>query len=131
MALMAKVPALQSSVNDSLSSSGITLADVESALGPTTDVVELGTSATPTEVFFTNPKDPATLKSLLAKDKSQKSVTDEINGWVMVAKSQAALAELRERRPDRAREPADRWPGEADAAFHRATPRAKKSARLA
>jgi hypothetical protein len=95
MALMAKVPALQSSVNDSLSSSGITLADVESALGPTTDVVELGTSATPTEVFFTNPKDPATLKSLLAKDKSQKSVTDEINGWVMVAKSQAALAEFK------------------------------------
>jgi hypothetical protein len=93
--LMAGVPALQSSINDSLSSSGITLAEAEQALGTTTAIVEFGTSAKPTEVFFTNTKDPAKLKSLLAKDKTEKSVTTEIDSWVVIAKSQAALDEFK------------------------------------
>jgi len=92
MTLLAGVPSLQTSLNKNLSSSGISLADVEEALGPTTVVVQLGTSAKSTTVILTNPKDPAKLKSILAKDKTEKAVTTEIDSWLAIAKSQAALA---------------------------------------
>jgi hypothetical protein len=95
MALLARVPSLQKSLNKDLSSSGITLADVEGALGPTTVVVQLGTSAKPTEVFLTNPTDSTKLKSILAKDKKEKSVTTEVDAWTAVAKSQAALDQFK------------------------------------
>lgn len=95
MALLARVPSLQKSLNKDLSSSGITLADVEGALGPATVVVQLGTSAKPTEVFLTNPTDSAKLKSILAKDKKEKSFTTEIGAWTAVAQSQAALDQFK------------------------------------
>ena len=95
MKLLAGVPSLQTSLNKSLSSSGITLADVEQALGTTTVVVELGSSAKPTEVVLTNPADSAKLKSILAKDKKEKSVTTEIGSWLAIAKSQAALDQFK------------------------------------
>jgi hypothetical protein len=96
MTLLARVPALQKSLDKSLSSSGITLTDVESALGPNTAVVGMGTSAKPTTVVLTNPKDPAKLKSLLAKDTGKnKSVTTEIGSWLAVADSQAALDQFK------------------------------------
>jgi hypothetical protein len=95
MALMARVPSLQASLNKSLTSSGITLADVEAAMGPTTVVVEMGTSAKSSQVILSNPKDPAKLKSLLAKDKKEKSVTTEIDSWLAVAKTQAALDQFK------------------------------------
>ncbi len=44
MTLLSSIPSLQTALNKSLSSSGITLADVEEALGPTTAVVKLGVS---------------------------------------------------------------------------------------
>ena len=95
MALLARVPSLQKSLDKSLSGSGVTLADVEGALGPTTVFVQLGTSAKPTEVFLTNPTDSAKLKSILAKDKKEKSFTTEIGAWTAVAQSQAALDEFK------------------------------------
>jgi hypothetical protein len=91
MQLLAGVPSLQSSLNKDLSKSGITLADVEGALGPNTVFVQLGTSAKPTEVVLSNPTDSSKLKSVLAKDKKEKSVTTEIGSWLAIAKSQAAL----------------------------------------
>jgi len=95
MKLMAGVPSLQTSLDKSLSSSGITLADVEEALGPTTVFVQLGSSAKPTEVFLSNPKDSTKLKSILAKDKKDKSVTTEIDSWLAFAQSQAALDQFK------------------------------------
>ncbi|MGA9762339.1 MAG: hypothetical protein WBQ14_07955, partial [Gaiellaceae bacterium] len=91
MQLLAGIPSLQTSLDKSLSSSGITLADVEGALGPTTVFVELGTSAKPTEVILTNPKDSTKLKAILARDKTEKSVTTEIDSWLAIAPTQAAL----------------------------------------
>ena len=95
MQLLTRVPSLQTSLDKSLSSSGITLADIEAAMGPTTVAVQFGTSAKPTEVTLTDPKDSAKLKSLLAKDKTKKSVTTEIGSWLAIAKSQAALDEFK------------------------------------
>lgn len=96
MQLLARVPSLQKSLDKSLSSSGIKLTDVEQALGTTTDFVELGTSAKPTEVILTNPKDPSQLKSMLAKGTgSNKSVDTEIGSWLAVADSQAALNQFK------------------------------------
>ena len=94
MQLLAKVPALQTGLNDILSSSGVTLAEVEDALGPITAIVQLGPSSSP-EVFFTNANDPAKLKALLAKDKTEKSVTEEIDSWVVISKTQAAIDEFK------------------------------------
>lgn len=94
MQLLAKVPALQTGLNDILSSSGVTLAEVEDALGPITAIVQLGPSSSP-EVFFTNAKDPAKLKALLAKDKTETSVTEEIDSWVVISKTQAAIDEFK------------------------------------
>jgi hypothetical protein len=95
MTLLARIPSLQTALNKSLSSSGITLSDVESALGPNTSVVGMGTSAKSTTVILTNPKDSAKLKSILAKDKTEKSVTTEIGSWLAIAKTQAALDEFK------------------------------------
>ena len=95
MQLLAGIPSLQTSLDKSLSSSGITLADVEGALGPTTVFVELGTSAKPIDVTLTNPKDSTKLKSILAKDKTEKSVTTEIGSWLAIAKTQAALDQFK------------------------------------
>jgi hypothetical protein len=95
MKLLAGVPSLQTSLDKSLSSSGITLADVESALGPNTAVFEMGTSAKPTTVVLTNPKDSTKLKSILAKDKTEKSVMTEIGSWLAIAQSQAALDQFK------------------------------------
>lgn len=95
MKILASVPALQKSLDKSLSSSGITLSDVEQALGSTTNFVQLGTSAKPIEVILTNPKDSAKLKSILAKDTKNKSVTTEIGSWLAVADSQAALDQFK------------------------------------
>ncbi|MHB8060713.1 MAG: hypothetical protein ACYDHO_07775, partial [Gaiellaceae bacterium] len=95
MELMARVPSIKKSLDESLSSSGVTLTEVEEALGPTTAFVQLGSSAKPTEVFFTNTKSPDKLKSLLAKDKTDKSVTAEIDSWLVIAKSQAGLDEFK------------------------------------
>ena len=91
MTLLSSVPSLQKGLDKSLSSSGITLADVEGALGPTTVFVQLGSSAKPTEVFLSNPADSSKLKALLAKDKKEKSVTADVGSWLAFAKSQAAL----------------------------------------
>jgi len=94
MKLLTGVPALQKSLTKSLTSSGITLSEVEQALGSTTNFVELGTSAKSKsmQVVLTNTKDPAKLKSILAQDTSKtKSVTTEIGSWLAVADSQAAL----------------------------------------
>jgi hypothetical protein len=95
MQLLAGIPSLQTSLDKSLSSSGITLADVEGALGPTTVFVELGTSAKPIDVTLTNPKDSTKLKSILAKDKTEKSITTEIGSWLAIAKTQAALDQFK------------------------------------
>lgn len=94
MTLMARVPALQSALDKSLSESSITLAEVEDALGPTTVLVQLGSSDSSTQVFLSNPDDPAKLKSLLAKDKTDPSVTTEIDSWLAVSESQTALDEF-------------------------------------
>ena len=96
--LMARVPALQSSLDKQLAKAGITLSDVEEALGPTTDIVQLASSSTASkgaEVYLTNPKDPAKLKAILAKDKTEKSVTTEIDSWIVVAQTQAALDQFK------------------------------------
>lgn len=96
MKLLARVPALQKSLNKSLASSGIKLSEVEQALGSTTNFVQLGTSAKPTQVVLTDTKDPAKLKSILAKDTGKtKSVTTEIGSWLAVADSQAALDQFK------------------------------------
>jgi hypothetical protein len=95
MKLLAGIPSMKTSLDKSLSSSGITLADVEGALGPNTVFVQLGTSAKPTEVVLTNPTDSSKLKSILAKDKTEKSVTTEIGSWLAIAKTQAALDQFK------------------------------------
>jgi hypothetical protein len=95
MKLLAGVPSLQKSLDKSLASSGITLADAEGALGPTTVFVELGPTAKPTDVYLTNPKDASNFKSILAKDKKEKSVTTEIESWLVVGKTQAALDQFK------------------------------------
>jgi hypothetical protein len=95
MTLLARVPALQKSLDKSLSSSGITLADVEQALGPITNIVKLGTSSKSTQVILTNPKDSTKLKGILAKDKTEKSITTEIGSWLAIAKTQAALDQFK------------------------------------
>ncbi len=96
--LMARVPSLQSSLEKQLTKAGITLSDVEEALGPTTDIVQLASSSAASkgaEVYLTNPKDPAKLKAILAKDKTEKSVTTEIDSWIVVAQTQAALDQFK------------------------------------
>ncbi len=95
MKLLAGVPSLQKSLDKSLSSSGITLTDIESALGPTTIFVQLGDSSKHTQVFLTQPKDSAKLESLLAKDKKQKMVSTEIDSWFAFAQSQDALDQFK------------------------------------
>jgi hypothetical protein len=95
MKLLAGIPSMKTSLDKSLSSSGITLADVEGALGPNMVFVQLGTSAKPTEVVLTNPTDSSKLKSILAKDKTEKSVTTEIGSWLAIAKTQAALDQFK------------------------------------
>ncbi|HEY5478075.1 MAG TPA: hypothetical protein VIJ84_00510 [Gaiellaceae bacterium] len=95
MTLLAGIPSMKTSLDKSLSSSGITLADVEGALGPNTVFVELGTSAKPTDVVLTNPTDSSKLKGILAKDKKEKSVTTEIGSWLAIAKTQAALDQFK------------------------------------
>jgi hypothetical protein len=92
--LLASVPALQTSLDKSISKSGITLTDVEQALGPVTDVVVQGTGTTQTAVMLTAPEDTAKLKSLLAKS-SSKQVTTTIEGWLASSETQAALDEFK------------------------------------
>lgn len=95
MALMARVPSLQSALDKSLSDSGITLSEVEDSLGPTTVFVQLGSSSSTTKVVLTNPDDPAKLKAVLTKDKTEPSVTTEIDSWLAIADTQAALDEFK------------------------------------
>ncbi len=95
MKLLAGIPSMKTSLDKSLSKSGITLADVEGALGPNTVVVSMGTSAKPTDVVLTNPTDSSKLKGILAKDKKEKSVTTEIGSWLAIAKTQAALDQFK------------------------------------
>jgi hypothetical protein len=90
--LIAGIPAAQKALDKALSDSGVTLTDVEQALGKTTILVELGTAAKSVTVVLTDTTDAAKLKSILAKSKSKKKlVTAEIGSWLAVSDSQAAL----------------------------------------
>lgn len=94
-ALIARIPAAQKALDKALASSGIALADLEQALGKTTNIVELGTAAKPLEVVLTNTTDAAKLKSALAAIKGKtKPVTVEIGSWLAISDSQAALDQL-------------------------------------
>ena len=90
--LIAGIPSAQKALDKAISSSGVTLADLEQALGKTTNLVELGTTAKPLDVVLTNTADAAKLKGILAASKSKtKSITVEIGSWLAIADSQAAL----------------------------------------
>jgi len=90
--LIAGIPSAQKALDKALSSLGVTLADLEQALGKTTNLVELGTAAKSLDVVVTNTTDPAKLKGILAKSKSKtKPVTVEVGSWLAISDSQAAL----------------------------------------
>ena len=77
---------------------GMSLTDVGQALGPETDVVvpsfEHGSDSA---VFLTQSKDQAKLQSLLAQA-DPKPVTEQVEGWTVVAKTQAELTAFDEAR---------------------------------
>ena len=90
--LIARIPVAQKALDKALLGSGLTLTEVEQALGTTTVLVELGTAAKSVDVVLTNTTDAAKLKSILAKSKSKKKlVTAEIGSWLAMSDSQAAL----------------------------------------
>jgi hypothetical protein len=68
----------------------VQLGDLKAALGPEADVVVLD-FATGGSVGMSNPSDPAKLKALLAKD-DPTTVTQEVEGWIVFADSNAQLA---------------------------------------
>jgi hypothetical protein len=93
--LITGIPAAQKALASAFKGSGVTLADVEQALGSTTDIVEFGSAAKPLEVILTNPADSTKLKGMLATSSSKtKPVTTTIGSWLAIADTQAALDQL-------------------------------------
>ena len=96
MKLLDKVPSLQKSMTKSLTKDKITLAQIEGAAGPATDVVILGSAAAknPTTILLSNPSDPSKLKALLNKGTGAKPVTTTIGAWLVAADSQKILSQF-------------------------------------
>src|SRR6266540_2003930 len=70
---------------------GFPLADLKSALGPELDVVLVDfVNGGDDTVVMTKTKDPAKLKALMAESESD-SVSEQVEGWTVVANSRAQL----------------------------------------
>lgn len=91
-ALLAKSPANEA-LEQLLGDSGMSLADIEQALGKHTVVIGLaGGDEDSDAVMLTDTSDPEKLKSLLASGKSTKNaVTREIGDWTAASDSAATL----------------------------------------
>jgi hypothetical protein len=92
--LLARFPQAEQSLNNSLKGSGVSLTDIEQALGKNTDVVLLGSASSLQTVLLTNPSDSSKLKSLISSGGGN-VVSTSIGSWTAVSDSQSALDQLK------------------------------------
>ena len=94
MQLLSRFPTVEQSLSGRLGNSGVSLTDVEQALGTHTDVVLMGTTASPLTVLLTDSSNPAKVKSLLSSSGGS-AVSTSVGSWTAVADSQATLDQLK------------------------------------
>jgi hypothetical protein len=92
--LLSRFPQAQQSLDNALGSSGISLTDIEQALGKNTAVVVMGSDSNTEAVLLTDTSDSSKIESLISSGGST-AITDSIDSWTAVANSQSAIDQLK------------------------------------
>jgi len=91
--LLARVPAIGGQLGQFLDQNvgaGVTLDELQQALGKTTDIVLLASGSKQSAVLMSKPDDATKLKEILGRN-ADKIAVREIDGWVVSSDSEAAL----------------------------------------